>query len=109
MDVTWDDESALTVPFSYDTMDKDNCQDLLRAWSNLKLTYQNPADFITELEDVQPRLKSRHEIKKEDNELMLQALIAIENDVYKVDKAIFNNAPGEIPISVLKMNEGNML
>ena len=65
----------------YDTMDKDNCQDLLRVWSNLKLTGQNPADFITELEDVQSRLKNRHGIKKEDNELMLQALIAIENDV----------------------------
>lgn len=88
----------------YDPMHKDDCQDLLRVWSNLKLTYQNPTDFITELEDVQSRLKSRHGIKKEDNELMLQALIAIENDVYKVDKAILNKHynDGKLTIKELK-------
>ena len=74
----------------YDTMDKDDCQELLKVWSNLELEFQNPADFITDLEDVQSRLRRRHGIKKEDNELMLQVLIAIENDAYKVDKAILN-------------------
>ena len=88
----------------YDTMDKDDCQDLLKVWSNLKLTNQNPADFITELEDVQSRLKSRHGIKKEDNELMLQALIAIENEDYKVDKTILNKHynDGKLTIRELK-------